>query len=430
MDRKATLVITLFYLSAISLAINTPLALGQSTDKPRYQGTGSCSSSNCHGSVNPIKGARVLQNEYYTWSKHDSHSKAYTNLLKPEAQRMARHLGLGDPSKERLCLECHSTYVPDPAQRGDRYTVEDGVSCESCHGPAEKWLSSHSTSEATHSQNITNGLRDTVNPEKRATLCLSCHFGDESKRVTHGLYGAGHPRLRFELDTYGVLQPKHWIVDEDYKTRKENYIPLRVFLIGQATQAVSLAEMLKNAHTARSGLFPELSLFDCYSCHHSLSQQQWKNRLYAGEPGRLHVNLTPVILLQAGLMNTDPQLSNEIGTIVKSLYSGYQKDGAPEAVAQLTTILSQRVLPAIRHMPMDSSTSSNIVKSMVKFTSDYSPIKFEFAEQIGMGIQAALATSADTSKEEHNKLRKLFTTVENADTFKEDAFLTALSQFK
>ena len=67
---------------------------------------------------------------------------------------------------------------------------------------------------------------------------------------------------------------------------------------------------------------------------------------------------------------------------------------------------------------------------MVKFTSDYSPIKFEFAEQIGMGIQAALATSADTSKEEHNKLRKLFTTVENADTFKEDAFLTALSQFK
>ena len=51
----------------------------------------------------------------------------------------------------------------------------------------------------------------------RAGLCLSCHFGNQEKFVTHRMMGAGHPRMSFELDTFTQLQPAHFVVDEDSK---------------------------------------------------------------------------------------------------------------------------------------------------------------------------------------------------------------------
>lgn len=396
-------------------------------DRPLYQGTGSCSSSNCHGSVNPIKGSRILQNEYYTWSKHDSHSKAYTALTQHDALRMAKHLGIGEPSKEPLCLQCHSTYVPDNKARGERYTAEDGVSCESCHGAAGGWISSHAAAGANHEQNLKDGLADTVNLEKRASLCLSCHFGDESKQVTHELYGAGHPRLRFELDTYGILQPKHWIVDEDYRSRKQDYVPIKAFLTGQAIQSVSLLKALSNPHTARTGAFPELSHFDCYSCHHSLDQKQWKERSYAGTPGRPRINVTPVLILEGALRRSDAELSTELDTLVKTLSSDYQRDGSSPALAQLEKLITDRVLPAIRRLSNDPNTCALIAGSLADFGSEYTPLKFEFAEQIGMGIQAALATSPELAKRHEKALASIFSTIRSPDSFSVKRFVEALA---
>ncbi len=392
----------------------------------RYQGTGSCSSSNCHGSINPIKGSNILQNEYYTWLKHDPHSKAYTALTQPDARKMAKHLNLGDPTKEKLCLECHATYVPNQAQHGEKYTLEDGVSCESCHGAAEGWLASHSAAGATHAQNVQNGMADTVSLEKRATLCLSCHYGDETKRVTHELYGAGHPRLRFELDTYGILQPKHWVVDNDYRKRKEDYSPIKAWFIGQAKQAESLVAMLRNPHTAQAGLLPELSLFDCYSCHHNLSQEQWKHRSYGGQPGRLHVNLTPLILLQAALRDLHPELSHQIDNSITRISSDYLKNGTPEALRSLSGVISSQLLPALRSLSSDPTTCAKALHSLAQFGAEYALPKFELAEQIGMGLQATLATSPELSARYEAQLKAVFATIGNADTFKPAQFSSAV----
>jgi hypothetical protein len=392
----------------------------------KFVGTGSCSSSNCHGSVAPRNGSNVLQNEYYTWSKHDAHSRSYTALTRPDAQRMARHLQLGDPTKEKLCLDCHTTYVADASLRGERYSVEDGVSCESCHGPAEGWLSSHAAVGATHEQNLSQGLADTVSLEKRAALCLSCHYGDESKRVTHDLYGAGHPRLRFELDTYGILQPKHWVVDEDYRSRKEDYVPLRAWLFGQTRQAELLLMMLSNPHLSRNGILPELSLFDCYSCHHNISQQQWKERSYGGGPGRIKVNATPLLLIQSVLSKIQPELAREIAAHTSTLTEGYQKDGVRDTIVALTTLLKPRVLPAVRALKSDEQTCAQILQALLALGNETTLITFELAEQVGMGIQAALATSPTLAVRHKAPLKKLFSTIEKGDTFKPAAFKAAI----
>jgi predicted CxxxxCH...CXXCH cytochrome family protein len=118
-NNEGTMAISKIKRLLISVMLFAPAMAFASPD--RYMGTGTCSSSNCHGSTHARKSSNVLQNEYFTWLKHDKHSQAYTVLLKADAKRMASLMGLGDPAKEPLCLKCHSTYVPSAAQRGEKY---------------------------------------------------------------------------------------------------------------------------------------------------------------------------------------------------------------------------------------------------------------------------------------------------------------------
>jgi hypothetical protein len=397
-------------------------------------GTGSCSSSTCHGSVNPIKNSNILGNEYYTWQKHDKHSKAYSVLNTPEARKISAHLKLGDPTKEAQCLTCHTTYVTNKDLQGERYSIEDGVSCESCHGASEGWLAAHTESSATHERNLQQGLNDTVSLDKRANLCLSCHFGDQSNRVTHDLYGAGHPRLRFELDTYGILQPKHWDVDRDYRARKGAYIPARAWLVGQVAHSAALINVLSDPKRSKHGIFPELSLFDCFSCHHDLSQQQWRNNSYGGAPGTLKLNLTPLELTGAALSELQPSLATKLLELTNKLNSEYQRDSATLTLNELKNLINTEVLPFSNRISADDQTCSKILGGLIKLSPSsqseaHSTIKFESAEQIGMGIQAILATSPALAKKHEAHLKALFKTIERAESFNSRDFYRALGGF-
>jgi light-regulated signal transduction histidine kinase (bacteriophytochrome) len=86
------------------------------------------------------------------------------------------------------------------------FVMADGVACETCHGPAQRWISSHVQPNATHAQNLANGMYATADDVQRARLCLSCHFGTADKFVDHRMISAGHPRLSFELDTFSQIE--------------------------------------------------------------------------------------------------------------------------------------------------------------------------------------------------------------------------------
>ena len=157
-------------------------------------GTINCASSTCHGSIAPWNESNVLQNEYTTWSRLDRHSKSYSVLLNKQSQRIAKNLGLPQAAHEsKICLDCHS-HNPEAKSRGPRHVVADGVGCEACHGPAGKWVTSHTVANVPHAENVANGLYPTDRPVEQAKLCLSCHFGNEDRFVTHRIMGAGHPR--------------------------------------------------------------------------------------------------------------------------------------------------------------------------------------------------------------------------------------------
>ncbi len=229
---------------------NVPVPL---VDKDIHMEVVTCAGSTCHGAVQALPNIGVRQNEFVTWQRHDKHARAYEVLLNERSQRIARNLGLESAHTADVCLDCHANNVP-PRRRHRTFQISDGVTCEACHGGAGRWIGTHISAAATHRLNVASGLYPSADPVTRARLCLSCHFGDEHRFVTHRIMGAGHPRMSFELDTFTSIQPAHFDSDGDYRKRKGSWSGVQTWAIGQSLALGYLLDSI--IERGQDGIFP------------------------------------------------------------------------------------------------------------------------------------------------------------------------------
>lgn len=297
-------------------------------DKQIHMGVATCAGSTCHGAVEPFKGSNIKQNEFVTWQRQDKHANAYKVLLNEQSKRIAKNLGLRSAHTAKVCLDCHADNVSTD-RRHRSFQMTDGVTCEACHGGAGVWIGTHIAANATHKVNISNGLYPTADPVDRAKLCLSCHFGDENRFVTHRIMGAGHPRMSFELDTFTATQPAHFRVDADYIKRKGNLNGVKTWAIGQALAFQKILDVLADPQRGVDGIFPELVVFDCYTCHHRMSNLKWEPRKTVGlEPGIPRIQDSNLLMLQIIAARLDAKLGNEVEQKMLALHAATRKDRA------------------------------------------------------------------------------------------------------
>jgi Cytochrome c554 and c-prime len=176
----------------------------------KYTGAASCGASNCHGSTKPKADFPKL-NENVVWFQKDKHAKAYATLTNEKLKsgvspsKIATNLKIAKAETSSKCLVCHAVDVK-PELRGPKFDISEGVHCDGCHGPAEKWLEPHAEKGWTHEQSVKLGMYDTKSFLLRAEKCVSCHLA-----IEHEMVAAGHPDLlAFELDTFSATMPPHW----------------------------------------------------------------------------------------------------------------------------------------------------------------------------------------------------------------------------
>jgi len=216
LPRFFILYFTFFILLAVCTArAQTPAAA------PHYLGAPSCASSSCHG------GGGANQNQYLVWSQRDFHSqRPVATLATARSRQIATALAIDDPTTDARCTTCHATLSAVPAdRRGPGFTVAEGISCESCHGPAENWLISHTRKDWTSADRVFVGMRDLQNLYVRANTCVACH-----QTVALPLLKAGHPELIFELDGQCVAEPKHWVEKSSWNRAQTWYVGQAVAL--------------------------------------------------------------------------------------------------------------------------------------------------------------------------------------------------------
>ncbi len=383
----------LYLLIGLSFDVNAANTAGL----PIHEGVASCASSTCHGAIEAAHDGHILGNEYVTWTRRDAHARAYATLQSAQSQRIAHNLGLQSAVTAKICLDCHADNVP-AAQRGARFQLSDGVGCEACHGGAGPWLASHTTGKATHADNIKAGMYPTDVPVARARLCLSCHFGNDSKFVTHRLMGAGHPRMSFELDTFTALQPAHFRVDADYRRRKAGTNGVQVWALGQTVAVRQFLDNFLRSLDDRNALFPELVFFDCYACHHPMRDQHWRPQSLVGlGPGRVRLNDAHFLMLRHIVLRVDPALGAQLSEQIRALHlataESYQ---ATRAQAQALRTLVDSLSPRIATHVFSTPEMRGMLDAIITEGEHGEDQDYVAAEQATMAI-ATLATALETA---------------------------------
>jgi len=159
-------------------------------------GTGSCGlgQSNCHTTEN-------------NWWKDDAHHATvdafYDDPTAYEKIAQLAGVGAGNMLKgNQLCASCHGTVVSGKESR----EVEEGVSCESCHGAGSGYKDPHSEKPGGYEKALKLGMVELKKVDTRGNACVRCHYITDQK-----LLAAGHPDGASFNYISGIKKiAKHW----------------------------------------------------------------------------------------------------------------------------------------------------------------------------------------------------------------------------
>jgi len=420
---------------AALLALTAPAGAQNASNNAIHLGVQSCASDNCHGAIKPFPNSHVPQNEFFTWEYKDKHAQAFKVLNNDRSKRIAKNLGLTDAATAPLCLDCHADNVA-PERRGPEFLLSDGVGCEACHGAAEGWLGTH-LSGYNHSANIKAGLYPTDEAVKRAEKCLSCHVGDSNRFVTHTMMGAGHPPMPFELDTYTAMQPPHFVVNDSYIQRKGRPNDIAIWAIGEAVAVKMRMDLILDPAHAPKGLNLELSLFDCQSCHHAMSQLQWGSRATTGlPPGHIKFFDANAVMLAviAGQLKTP---DSDIAQHMVALQAALGKDwDTVKSEANAVKSAADRLIPALVAHDWTRADAIALSHSVEASALDGDDVDYSGAQQQVMALKSIVAAMKQLGFANdqqvaalNDALMWLDTTVADDRTYDQGAYVWALKAF-
>jgi hypothetical protein len=418
-----------FELAAFAL---TPLLFpgSASAQQPRYTGPGSCSSASCHGAVQPRSDNSVLQNEYTTWAVQDKHSRAFSALTGDPGKRMAHNLNINAATSSR-CIGCHTLDVPDD-QKARTFDINDGVSCENCHGAASNWLGPHTANDGSYAKSVALGLYDTRDLIRRNEKCLSCHLGDDAKSVDHEMIAAGHPDLYFEIESFSAVMPPHW--------KEAGASDASAVAKGLAVgQAVQLREWMRRIGRDAAQIWPQYADLDCFACHHSLTaaKDSWRQeRGYAGrKAGSPPFNASRFAVLDLIAKQLDGAAARRLDVEVakvNQLVSDPQADRRQiSAAAGQAAATADTLARDLAAMNPDSAVSAGLINAICADSERIAAQGERSAEQAGMVINS-LFIGYEQGKRPMNdaKIRTaigdLYKQFENPSSYNPEAFARSL----
>jgi len=441
-----------FILAAFFLVSSAAVFTANGSNEPvKYIGPGSCAATSCHGSVKPVVGSRILQNEYSTWILQDKHSRAYQALTGDIGERMAHILKLDAKAEvSPKCLACHALYT-SPEERGRPFEISEGVSCESCHGPASAWLGPHTTRDWPQEKSVAIGMRDTRTVIQRANLCLECHLGTKEKFVDHEMIAAGHPDLYFELDSFSAVMPRHWKVPRESAPGKPVEDPawagVRDWATGQAVQLRASMERLawraNNQRADKKDVWPEYAELSCFACHHSLgpAKDSWRQEHgYEGRrPGDPPWNASRYAVFRHFAKQIDSGSAQELDRhmlVVSTEMSKLNPDRSVVASAALAAApLAQQIADRLSTTEYDQAITLRMLQRITDDAENIAVSDERAAEQAAMALDSLyIAYSKDAKPSNDAEVRaainSLFQQLEDPSAYNADQFASALRRLR
>ncbi len=361
----------------------------------KFVGAGSCAAANCHGG----DGSRgAIGSEYSIWIQQDPHARAYTVLFSDLSQLITAQLRLETPAHQSaMCLNCHAPHSASPQ-------LMDGVTCESCHGPAEKWLKLHVQRDWEDNdrwEKADKGFHYTKDILTRARVCVECHVGSQERDVNHDLIAAGHPRLFFELSAFHANMPKHWPVRDDLarqspdgKRPNQSYFEAKLWAVGQVASAEAAVELLVSRVSSEEAIWPEFAEHGCFACHHDLTANSWRQeRAFPNRrPGSYPWSTWSFPLFtEVGdeLISADLKIIQDVSAKLEEEMSKSYPE--PTEVKHHAQVLRENLSDCAKVLNSQSYTLQDLSTLLIRFTTDegkLEPQNWDAATQLYLALVA------------------------------------------
>jgi hypothetical protein len=245
--------------------------------------------------------------------------------------------------------------------------------------------------------------------------------------------------MGFELDTYTAAQPAHFVVDKDYVERKGPVNDVRVWAVGQAESLVKYMDAVMDPKHAPSGVFPELVLFDCTSCHHSMTELRWQKRpSYNLPPGIPDLNDANAIMLRVIAQRVAPNAAKPLGDGIMALHKATTQNWANvQREARALRDQAAALVPIVAQHDFNRDDMRALAEGIIAVGLDRDAADYPGAEQATMALASIVsamkaggyANDAQV-KAMTTSLNGLYETLAKDDTYKPDAFLAALRDFQ
>lgn len=375
----------------------------------------SCATSTCHGGV--VNRGPTWNHAHSIWIAQDPHAGAGRLLRDSDSRSIVVRLdpaSASDPERfdtvlRQRCISCHITTSADQcSQTGkiDDSILSEGVSCESCHGAADRWLQPHLQTDWIGQRRFesTTGMRDNESIIGRSETCVRCHVGSRTadgliRDVNHDLIAAGHPALRFDLLIYNENLPKHWSTDDAAEVSfNESAVRIR-----KVSRAIGLAAAASLSSQRATGFmkdrgksnslavpWPELADYDCFACHQSLSIDEFRLPPTGTGKSPLHIS-SGLPIWNAWHTLNQLQLESKRSTL--EALSPHRSD--PSRLATQCRTLATRYRELAIAFMKEPVVARNALKAPMKQLQARPPVDWHHAAIQYLEIEAALRDLAD-----------------------------------
>ncbi len=164
----------MFYRILIVLISLPFFFISAQTEQRGFIGSSACGM--CHKTEKQGSQLSIWQNS--------KHAQAYLTLQTEKADQIAKEKGFTSKAVETPeCLKCHASgYNVDAKFIAEKFKIEEGVQCETCHGAGADYKSKKIMENRTEA--IANGM---IAHENLENFCIGCHNAESPTYVEFNL---------------------------------------------------------------------------------------------------------------------------------------------------------------------------------------------------------------------------------------------------